>query len=213
MSFRIFLFPQAQPRPDIGWLRSWASGLAEALPGLQRLELDLVDDEALELHRTARPSLTPLPKFCAALAIWADEAPQAAPAGFGSFTFEVRDRVGYGFEDDGPGPMRGFKKHTFWKAKSGLAPEEWDALYAHHITTVPHLQPIWRYRQNIILRKPEALPFDAISENWWATKHDLAEGFFFSDAAAAAVQKETSQFIDLDVTANFVGRNELIFKA
>ena len=135
------------------------------------------------------------------------------PEGCHPTVFEVRDRVGYGFEADAPGPVAGFKKYTLWKAKPGVAPDRWDALYAHHIVTVRDQQPIWRYRQNIILRQPAGMPFDAISENWWANKHDLSTGFFHSKAAETAVQDETSQFIDLSVTANFVGRNELIYKA
>jgi hypothetical protein len=123
------------------------------------------------------------------------------------------DRVGFGFENDRPGLVDGYKKMSFWKAKNGLNRSEWDPLYADHIVTVPHLQPIWRYRQNMIVRKPQSFPYDAISENWWLKLKDLSEGFFFSAEAKEAVYAETKRFIDFDVTLNFVSRNEVLFIA
>ncbi len=182
------------------------------MPEVKRIELDLLDLHGQNEHNKNRRSNDPQFDFTAFVSLWAAAPPQFGPSGYGMTVIETCDRIGYGFQDEGLGDVDGYKKVTLWKAKPGVPQAIWDSLYAHHIVTVPHLQPIWRYRQNTILDKPQGFPFDAMSENWWRTLHDLTDGFFLSKDAERVVFSEISQFIDLNVTASFVGRNTLLYK-
>jgi hypothetical protein len=122
----------------------------------------------------------------------------------------VDDRIGYGYEDDTVGLVRGYKKLTFWKALPGVTREVWEPLYAHHIVTVRDNQPQWRYRQNMITECPPGFPYDAISENWWANIHDITDGYYYSPEKKITLFEEIGQFIDVAETANFVCRNTVL---
>lgn len=204
-SFRLFF---SHAGGALEGLRAWAA----ALPQARRVELDLLADDAQAQHRQAMPNRVAGPVFVASVSLWAPEGPAAPPPSFDMHAYEVADREGFGFEGERLGEVPGFKKTTLWKARDGLTRQEWDPLYAHHILTVRDNQPMWRYRQNLILRGPAGSPFDAISENWWSSAADLHGGFFRSDGARQAVLEETRQFIDLAVTSNFVSRNFLLVR-
>jgi len=193
--------------------RRWARSLPQVLDAVTRVEFDAITAEGQETHDRATSHEDRKPQWTVIVSVWGGPPPDQGPAGYDMTVLTVEDRIGYGFGNDRPGPVEGYKKMSFWKAKAGLGRSEWDPLYAHHIVTVPHLQPIWRYRQNMIVSKPPALPFDAISENWWLTLRDLSDGFFFSAEAKEAVYAETKRFIDFDVTMNFISRNEVLFIA
>lgn len=191
--------------------RIWARSLPHTLAGVARVEFDELDGAGQETHDRATSHEDRKPQWSVVVSLWSETPPDRPPTGYRMTILTVEDRIGYGFENDRLGPVAGYKKMSFWKAKEGLGRSEWDPLYADHIATVPHLQPIWRYRQNIIAHKPSSLPFDAISENWWLTLRDLSDGFFFSPEAREAVYAETKRFIDFNVTLNFISRNEVLF--
>ena len=212
-SYKLLLVPDNAER-DAPWpVRQWAEGLAQLQAGVTRIEFDPIDREAQAVHDRYVPSTWPSPGMSAIVSLWAAAPPGAPPAAHRMLVIEVADRVGYGFEGDGPGPVRGYKKFSMWGATPDVPRETWDPLYAHHIVTVPQQQPIWRYRQNIIVGKPQELPYDAISENWWATVEDLSGRFYFSEASRREVQAETVQFVDYKVHTAFIARNEVLFIA
>jgi hypothetical protein len=209
-SYKLILTPVGVISNSTEELLDWAKTLPRVLGDVSRLEFDAIDAEAQAVHNRAvgRPGATS--GWIAIVSLWASASPPAPPAGFKMEAVRVVDRIGYGFEADRLGPVSGYKKFSFWTAKAGVSRQKWNELYAHHIKTVPALQPIWRYRQNIILEKPKSLPFEAISENWWMTLRDLSDRFYFSAAAKEAVHLETRQFIDFDQTFNFVSRNQVL---
>lgn len=211
-TYKLLLTPE-NSSVDTEVARNWAIGLAQALAGATRIEFDEIDLGGQEAHDKTTAHEDRKPTWTIIVSLWGNAAPQEPPAGYKMTILVVDDRVGYGFENDRPGPVDGYKKMSFWKAKAGLSRSEWDPLYADHIRTVPHLQPIWRYRQNMIVSKPQSFLYDAVSENWWLTLKHLTEGFFFSEEAKAAVYAETKRFIDFEVTLNFVSRNEVLFVA
>lgn len=199
------------PDADMASAFSWAKAQI-GLANLVRLEIDFVDRAMLSAHAEQLAGLfAPVP-YSAMISIWSEEIPQGAPEGFSAHYVPVRERLGFGFENEHLGWVPGYKKITFWNAAPELSLDEADRRYAGHIETVRSMQPMWRYRQNLRAAATQCGDFDAASENWWRNSEDLTSNFFLSDQAKADVFEEVSQFLDLRTTRSIVTRNLLLFR-
>lgn len=201
---------------DLGEITAWVDAIKLSTPGLRGLELDVLSLPEHRAHDEFFSRQATKPLWSALINLWTsaqgrpDLPPPPEP--FEATCVQVGEHRAFGFEKGvtSPGATPGLKKTTFWKAPTGLASNIWQDRYRAHVPTVREHHSAWAYRQNIIIGKPTAFPFDAVSENWWAELSDLRERFYLSETGRRAVSDEVAGFIDLGVTAAVVSRHTVI---
>lgn len=211
----ILLAPRNIVSPESAKITAWAKGLPAQLPSLEGLELEHVSLEDHRAHVLAFAGKITAPEWSTIVTIWTTSAacPHVTiPDSLIATYVKVREHRAFDLHGVLPAQQvtRGFKKTTFWKALGGLAPEVWQSRYRAHVPTVQICHPAWAYRQNVIEEKPSGFPYDAVSENWWATRADLCERFYLSEPARRTVVDETNTFIDKTAVATVVTRHRVV---
>jgi hypothetical protein len=197
----------------------WAQSLLEFVPGLRGLEFERAAPDEHRAHvlagMTVNTDIVVSPPWPAIVSLWTEtpSAPRLPPLEAHEMTcVRVAELRAFDNHDElsRTGAVKGFKKTTFWKSAPGVARGLWMERYRAHVPTVRACHSAWAYRQNIIEEKPATCPYDAVSENWWATVTDLCERFYLSEDARRAVGEEVMTFLDRNVVATMVTRHHVL---
>jgi hypothetical protein len=196
-------------------LDAWVDGLPSRTPGLKGLEIEHLDVEAHRAHTRAASGSPRPPQWTVIVCLWTENTPPPDLASLRSYTampVKVSEHCAFDLRGDlrRTGTVAGFKKTTFWKAPTGVAATVWQKHYRDHVPSVRTCHSAWAYRQNLIREKPASCPYDAVSENWWATETDLCERFFTSAAGQRTVAEEVARFIDGSAVSTLVTRHRII---